>query len=362
MAAARAATVRGHLVSCFISPHVLGNKDALEILQAGAKIYPWQRGAAHSSFFERLGRKFFRVGPQKVNFWKKNLPQDVDIYCINQGGAFCATLMDDLPEVLLKTEKPFICLARSDRVVHSMTSEWRRKARNFFGKCANYVTPCQANLESASRMLAMSLHGMPLHSPISDFSETVEGWPSSEVLEMACVGRLLVRDKGQDILLAALASDIWKNRLFRLSFYGDGCDVEYLKQLVEMYKLSDKVVFVGRVQNSAQAWDKSHIAILPSISEGTPQAMLEAMLCRRPVVATAVGGIPEWLVDGHNGFLAESPTIEYLERALERAWMNRAHLCEMGENARSSYLAKYNPNPAKALLDILVANSKTIFQ
>jgi glycosyltransferase involved in cell wall biosynthesis len=87
--------------------------------------------------------------------------------------------------------------------------------------------------------------------------------------------------------------------------------------------------------------------------EGAPQSLLEAMLCRRPCVATAVSGIPEWVEEGRTGFLAEAPTVHHLRLALERAWENRHRWAEMGEAARAACLAKRDPDPAGTLLALL---------
>jgi glycosyltransferase involved in cell wall biosynthesis len=170
---------------------------------------------------------------------------------------------------------------------------------------------------------------------------------------MACVGRLLVSNKGQHLLLAALAEDPWRSRPYRLSFYGEGPDRNYLEELVEFYDLGDKVCFAGHTSNVAGIWQRAHVALQPSFVEGAPQSLLEAMLCRRPCVATAVSGIPEWVEEGKTGFFAEAPTVHHLRLALERAWENRHRWMEMGEAAREACLAKRDPDPAGTLLALL---------
>ena len=57
--------------------------------------------------------------------------------------------------------------------------------------------------------------------------------------------------------------------------------------------------------------------VLPSHSEGMPQAVLEAMNCGLPVVATRVGGVPEAVVDGETGLLVEAHDVEGLRSAIE---------------------------------------------
>jgi glycosyltransferase involved in cell wall biosynthesis len=175
---------------------------------------------------------------------------------------------------------------------------------------------------------------------------------------MACVGRLRVSDKGQHLLLAALAEEPWRSRPFRLSFYGEGPDRKYLEELVEFYGLGEKVHFAGHTKDVGDIWRRSHLAVQPSFVEGAPQSLLEAMLCRRPCVATAVSGIPEWVEEGRTGFLAEAPTLHHLGLALERAWENRHRWREMGEAAREACLMKRKPDPAGMLLGLLCDAAK----
>ncbi len=177
--------------------------------------------------------------------------------------------------------------------------------------------------------------------------------PEVQVIEMACVGRLQVADKGQHLLLAALAEEPWRSRPYRLSFYGEGPDRMYLEELVEFYGLGEKVHFAGHTKDVGEIWRRSYLAVQPSFVEGAPQSLLEAMLCRRPCVATAVSGIPEWVEEGRTGFLAEAPTVHHLRLALERAWENRHRWQEMGEAARVACLAKRDADPAGTLLALL---------
>jgi glycosyltransferase involved in cell wall biosynthesis len=67
-----------------------------------------------------------------------------------------------------------------------------------------------------------------------------------------------------------------------------------------------------------------------------PLAIVEAMFSGRPVVATNVGGIAELVKDGLTGFLAEAAVEECLSRALERVWVQRERLQEMGNLAATS--------------------------
>lgn len=69
------------------------------------------------------------------------------------------------------------------------------------------------------------------------------------------------------------------------------------------------------------------------------------MLCGRPCVATNVGGNPELIRDGVNGFLAEAPTVDLLDETMNRAWENRHRLKEMGQAAARDVRRWVSPDP-----------------
>jgi hypothetical protein len=88
--------------------------------------------------------------------------------------------------------------------------------------------------------------------------------------------------------------------------------------------------------------------------EGTPLAMVEAMICGRPIVGTAVAGIPEWVRDGYTGFIANGPDVRSYGEALERAWERKAEWRAMGQRARDEALRLYDPAPGDSLVAIIL--------
>ena len=67
--------------------------------------------------------------------------------------------------------------------------------------------------------------------------------------------------------------------------------------------LTDKLTFLGRVDNSAAFLAACDVVVVPSLSEGMPLVPMEAMALGKPVVATRVGGTPEVVLDGETGLL-----------------------------------------------------------
>ena len=93
----------------------------------------------------------------------------------------------------------------------------------------------------------------------------------------------------------------------KLMLVGDGGERESLEQLVKDLDLESSVTFTGKVANEKvpEYMAASDVFVLPSLSEGFPVVTLEAMASGLPIVATRVGGMPEIVEDGENGFLVE---------------------------------------------------------
>lgn len=145
---------------------------------------------------------------------------------------------------------------------------------------------------------------------------------------LACVGRLFLLDKGQDILLRIMARDKWKNRNIRISFIGNGCDENGLKEMAALLNVGN-VEFKGQVNDFQAICREHHAFILPSRSEGLPLVIVEAMAAGRIVIASKAGGNPEVIKDGITGYLGHANE-EGFEDAMERAWRNRHHWEPMG--------------------------------
>jgi glycosyltransferase involved in cell wall biosynthesis len=124
------------------------------------------------------------------------------------------------------------------------------------------------------------------------------------------VGRL-EEIKQVDILVESMVS--LKDKFpVRLLLAGDGTKYEPLKKLVNRLHLSSAVKFLGKVSHDDihLYYNIADVLVLPSKMEGVPMVILEALACGTPVVASAVGGIPDLVRTGENGMLLETVTHE----------------------------------------------------
>lgn len=126
--------------------------------------------------------------------------------------------------------------------------------------------------------------------------------PPRAVLVIACAGSLIPR-KGHDVLLRALAR--CTEHAWTLRLAGEGRERGNLERLAGELGLSDRIEFQGELPPEAMPdfLADADMFVLPSFSEGRPNALLEAMAAGLPVVASAIDGVTELVDDGHTGQL-----------------------------------------------------------
>jgi glycosyltransferase involved in cell wall biosynthesis len=97
----------------------------------------------------------------------------------------------------------------------------------------------------------------------------------------------------------------------------------------------------------------NQVLILPSLSEGTPLALMEAMLSGRAALSTDVGGNATYIRDGDTGFLADVASVSCIATAMEKVWASKAELSEIGVRAFNHALKITDLHPEKTLLDFI---------
>lgn len=140
-------------------------------------------------------------------------------------------------------------------------------------------------------------------------------------------------EKGIMYLLKAFASIMTDNLILLIG--GDGAQKKQLQKLARDLNIHNNVCFVGGIphEKTMHWYNASDVYCLPSLWEGCPNTIIEALACGTPVVSTLVGGIPD-LVDSRVGYLVPPKDSDALARALEsaikRSW-NYAEIAAIGQ-------------------------------
>ncbi len=155
------------------------------------------------------------------------------------------------------------------------------------------------------------------------------------------VGRL-VYQKGIDILLEALRG--LESHPWELSLVGDGPGNASLRSLAQEYGISDRVDFVSWLDGDAllDQYQGANLFVFPSRHEGMPNAVLEAMACGLPVIATRIAGNEELVIDGENGLLVPPEDPDALRDAIYALLDAPAVRQQMGAASRQHVATHYS--------------------
>lgn len=140
-----------------------------------------------------------------------------------------------------------------------------------------------------------------------------------------------VSGKGLEILIEALAG---LKGNWSLTVFSEGARLPHAKEKAAALGLADKITFNGWVEQSAlrAAYKKADLFILPSIwDDPGPLVGIEALACGTPVAGFAVGGIPDYVLDGQTGFLVKDVSVQGLHKALQTALGDTQNVAKMSK-------------------------------
>ena len=155
----------------------------------------------------------------------------------------------------------------------------------------------------------------------------------SEKIVVLSMGRLTVQ-KSLPVLLQSFASAFLVCPELHLLILGDGPERNALEEMVLSLKISDHVTFTGNVADVRPYLNAAHIFVLPSISEGISNSLLEAMSAGLPCLATPVGGNLEVLDHGRCGMLLPVGDVTAWSEALIKLGQSEKMREQLGKTAQ----------------------------
>jgi glycosyltransferase involved in cell wall biosynthesis len=154
------------------------------------------------------------------------------------------------------------------------------------------------------------------------------------------VGRMTAVKRTDDVV-RALRGLVDRGVDVYLCLVGDGPDRDHLERYAHELGVVRRCLFVGYQQDVARFYSAMDALLLPSANEGTPVSVIEALAAQRPAVATRVGGTPDVIREGVDGFLVEVGDADALSERLAELAADPERRARMGASGRERVLERY---------------------
>lgn len=204
---------------------------------------------------------------------------------------------------------------------------WFKQISGFLSKTDRLITVSRKNVEYLNRLASKK----PV-SVIPNGFKSNSFYPDDKIecrrkLQLPAERSILlnishqVPVKGLHYLVDSVSQLVKTNRNVLCILVGHGEESKKLKAKVKKHGLTNYFLFTGRVEhNQLNDWlNASDIFVLPSLSEGNPTVMFEALACGKPFIGTNVGGIPEIITDNRLGLLCKPGSSEALTDIISKA-------------------------------------------
>lgn len=324
---------------------ILHLKTKFEGLNKGMKVFVLARGRLFHH--KKWGTDFYLL-PRNFLFWKFAfwigfylcLRKKIDVIVCQSPLAegFIGTIL----KKILRRE--LIIEIHGDWVEGTFLSK-KRKLEFLKRK----IVPCAArfSLKNADKIRAVSEHTKKLAQEISR-DKPYFIFPAFTDLDIFLkqenvkfdnyilfVGHL-EKVKGIEYLIDAFNKANKEFPDFKLILVGKGGEKKNYESRITNYKLCDRIKFTGELplEEVQDIMKNCYCLILPSLSEGLPRVLMEAMALGKPVIVSNVGGIPDLIKDNYNGFLTEPKNSNDLYQKMKILLRDKNLAIQMGERGR----------------------------
>lgn len=180
-----------------------------------------------------------------------------------------------------------------------------------------------------------------MHMELFD-KEDVKVARKDKDFRMLFIGRV-VKLKGVQFVIDILGQIKDRHPEAKLLIGGDGEYMEELRKQAEKLNVTDKVIFLGNLgrRQVKEQLANCDLFILPSMSEGRPRVLIEAMAMSKFMIASNVGAIHEIVEDGKNGFLINPYNIEQIKERIVYCLENKERIKRMGEKENKILLKNF---------------------
>jgi glycosyltransferase involved in cell wall biosynthesis len=357
---AKEALKNGHNVAISIFNWDTQHESITELIELGAVTF--FRRPFYPNLSLRLKKKFLNLFLPKGNKFTYNNPlfkfQPDHIFFNLAGGNEIIEDSEDLFIFIKQLRLPFSVFYHSNLNKNQLTSIQKRSFQFVISKAKqNYFTShFQIKLIEDEIGILLKNYFILCH-PLRVIRPSV--FKQLDVIRLCVIGNIVYRWKGQDILINILSKPHWRNLKWHLNIYGEGDDKENMKNLIVQNKIEDKVTLHGYEKDINTIFSKNDLVIIPSRKDSGPIVMFEAMLAGLPVVGSKMGVMPDYIIHGKNGALADDIDEESIEMAMAFAILNKDKWQLWGDNARNQILDKYDFNPHITLLKIITNEKKS---
>ena len=277
-------------------------------------------------------------------FFKKENP---DILFINNGG-YPGSVICRLAVFAAKFVKIPKVIFNVNNLAYNQISLLEKKTDSFINKNVDaFVT---ASFSAKNRLSLARFFEINKISTLSNAVKEVKIPHKESILRnefnlnpstivIGSVG-LLTKRKGFSVLIESINIILERNKNlnFQLFIIGEGEDRNKLESMIDEFGLNDFIHLIGFRNNVLNYVNDFDLFILPSISnEDMPYVIIEAMMLKKPVIATNVAGIPEEVIDGKTGLVVTPGSKNELAIAIEHLLSNDEIRLSYGENGYNRF-------------------------